>query len=139
MLGQNPLPDNGPYQCWYCNRFLSKGPIRGAFQCKFCDEIYLTKRVSYLEVKRYNDSLADPKNQLLSFIQARKITTFKAIRNHFPEACVIRIVNQLHREGKVTFQQSGYLGDNLHHERLIVSAQGMGSSVICAQVRRPVL
>lgn len=141
MLGGPTLAKGDRRQCWLCNRFLSKGPIPGAFQCKFCDWIYLTDKVNPMDIKRYNENLCSPKRRILDFVQHRKATTTKTIHEHFPDVPVLRIVNQLRREGKVAIQQSGYLGDSLHHEKLVVpvTVKGAGSASNCAQLRRPVL
>lgn len=76
------------------------------------------------------------KEKVLDYIRRRKAITLPTLRRRFHDLPFNAILKELSKSGAIEIQQSGYLGDNLHHQRLIVSAQGMGSGVICAQVRR---
>ena len=100
---------------------MSNGPVMGAFQCKYCGDVYFTKEVNYLEVKRYQDNLLAPKRQILDFIRRRSVVTWKILHHHFPGVPVVKIVNELVREGKVEIQQSGYKGHSLAHGKLLVA------------------
>ena len=80
LLGGLLLHDGEARRCSSCRRFLSKGPIRETFQCKSCNEIYLTSRVNYLDIKRYNDSLLTAKQKVLATIITRKTIKLPTLR-----------------------------------------------------------
>jgi len=132
-------------RCGGCGRFMSNGPVSGAFQCKSCNDILWTRDATPWDLYRYQQNLLLPKQQILTFIQKKKATTSRTLKRHFPKIPVSKFVNELFREGRIKIQQSGYAGHSLYHEKLLVpvTVRGMGmgyvgSSGICAQVRRPI-
>ena len=80
--------------------------------------------------------MLEPRRQVLNLISRRKAVKLTTLHQHFPGVRVDRILRELTAEGKIRIQQSGFVGDNAHHGKLVVRVNQQIPLTTCPTVHQ---
>jgi hypothetical protein len=74
-----------------------------------------------------------PKQKILTTIITRKAISRPTLHRQHPDVSLNKVLRELEEEGAVEVQQSGFLGDNLHHEKLVVARAGVKQRILATE------
>lgn len=110
---------------WPCGSFMRHGKREGVYKWFYCPrcKVWEQQRVEWNWAKEARTP--SPKQAVLATIITRQIIKLPTLRREHPDVSLDKILRELQEEGAVEVQQSGFLGDNLHHEKLVVVRAGI--------------
>jgi len=115
-LMYNPEFSNGRARCLSCGTYMAK-VISGRYQCRRCGR---TLRLDDDERDTSSHARWKLKERVHAIVDQQKAISLPTLRRSFPDERIDEALEDLRKEGRVEIQQNGYVGDSLHHHKLVV-------------------